>query len=245
MYYIFGVVRSIDHQSQTIPYQDIAAFYEEVSEQDFGEQALAKNLKDMSWVSEKALHHQEVLNDAVNQRTIIPFKFGSVFSSKDKVIQMLRARADQFNELLSQLEGNKEWGLKLYYDEEKLDMTLNQEEDLQSIRREFASSSPGKQFLLKKKEEQIRKELKKTVLNKFRQDFFDLTRKNAVNRVKQLETTNPELDDKQGVNILNLAVLAPNKDFLSNLSSFQAVILEYGLNYHVTGPWPAYNFVSE
>ncbi|MEM9896349.1 MAG: GvpL/GvpF family gas vesicle protein, partial [Bacteroidota bacterium] len=112
--YIYGIVKK-GMPAKVVSAGNLAAAYEEVSEEDFGQHAIEQNLRNMDWVNEKVLNHQNKLNALSKQQTVIPLKFGSIFHSKDGVKKMLQERKNEFEALLKHFDQKKEWGLKLFY----------------------------------------------------------------------------------------------------------------------------------
>jgi hypothetical protein len=65
------------------------------------------------------LAHQDVLQRAFGKGTVIPFRFGTVFSDEDSVIsELLEPRHDDLARLLDRLDGLVELSVRAYYVEE-------------------------------------------------------------------------------------------------------------------------------
>ncbi|MEM8895545.1 MAG: GvpL/GvpF family gas vesicle protein [Bacteroidota bacterium] len=247
--YVYGIVPSNQSlkELKTIHLGSLAALVEEVSDQEFGEEALAENIKNMEWVSEKAVHHQEVLATAGSESTLVPLKFGRVFSSEESIQSMLKEKERYFTDLLHRLDGKQEWGLKLFFNPATLQSWLEKNNhEIKEADEQISGLSSGAAFLLKKKREQLIKEKVKKEVNTYRKSVFTLCKEQSEELVQ-----NKELDSKLSgnpdTNLLNLALLIQPNQFTAlekELSTMLDDNQSQGLYHELTGPWPPYNFVN-
>lgn len=240
LYYVFGVTKNAIGNTYEIAGSGLVALTEKVSEKDFGPSYLENNLKDMNWVNEKVVHHQNTLAAAIEHSSLIPFKFGSLFSSEEQVKSMLADRKDQFAQLLSQLENKQEYGVKLHYNDLALEKLLTESHPkLSELKEQMLSVTAGKKFMLKKKFGDLLKEEKKKEINRIRQEVY--SKLNDSLRLKQLDVSPSESVIK---NVLNLALLTDAMSFQEKVVPLTDMVKGPAFSIEVSGPWPAYNFVE-
>lgn len=87
-----------------------------VSRQDFVGPEAEDRLRDLAWAGPRALHHQAVIRDLMDQGPVIPVRFATLFSSSE----VLRARIDGHREVLraflARTRDRAEWSVKALYD---------------------------------------------------------------------------------------------------------------------------------
>lgn len=230
-----------------IYHHGIYAVAGKVSEDEFSEENLKRNLANLEWIKTKASIHEKIIEGIMKNSCVIPFKFATLFNTEDNLKTMLEEHIRKFKDSLEYLEGKEEWGVKIYCDVERLkDSLIRNDEEILKIDKEIESSSPGKAFLLKKKREELLITLINKKLNEYGQTSFDelreLSLKARINKLLPKEVTERK-DDM----ILNSAFLVEkNKvsDFMHILYALRAQYEDRGLFFDCTGPWPPYNFCS-
>lgn len=246
LFYIFGI-RKNEITADLISYGDLTVVHEMVSESEFGQEAIAENLKNMEWVNRKVIHHQTRLSEIAKDETIIPLKFGTIFKSEESIQKMLAGRAEEFTNLLKQFKGKQEWGVKLFYAESVLSQWVEKhEEELQEIDKQIQSVNPGGAFLLKKKKEEALKKHIKDQLNLDRKRVFEYLSQLGAQTVVNKEIEQ-KLTGRKEKNLLNLALLI-DPDQLQKVKKFLDLELkkmkDKGVFPELSGPWPPYSFVT-
>lgn len=250
LYYVFGVLseNTVVKSAETITHAGLKAIFERVPEDEFGEQYLSNNLKNMEWVSEKVVHHQSVLDQLQGAEPLIPFKFGSIFKTEEGLKEMLLDRKEDFAALIEKLRGKQEWGVKLFYDSAKLtEWAEKGSDEIILFNKQIDEGSAGKAFLLKKKKQEALNKLCKQQINDYRKRVFGFIsdRDVEVYQNKELESG---LTGRPDTNILNLAILSEasnTQKLMSFIDELQPALIDRGMKLELTGPWPPYNFVSE
>ncbi|MFH1798253.1 MAG: GvpL/GvpF family gas vesicle protein [Candidatus Omnitrophota bacterium] len=228
-----------------IYFQGICAVISEVSSNEFDEENFKKGLDDMNWLEEKVRRHENVIERIVQETTVLPFKFGTIFNTEENVLQLLKARGTEFRRTIEELNGKEEWGLKIYCDPKRISDTLPVEnEDIKKIDDEIASSGKGRAFFLRKKREDIVKNVLDKKISEFTQDSFNRLEKLSQN-AKLNKLLPAEITQKQEKMILNAAFLINKKrikEFDNTIAYLKSRYVPKGLEFDWTGPWPAYNF---
>lgn len=223
------------------------AVVSKVSEDEFSEENLKKNLANLEWIKEKANMHEKIIEGIMKDTCVIPFKFGTIFNTEDNLKACLQEHGEEFKENLKNLEGKEEWGLKVYCDMKKLKEAIGKEDaETLKIEEEIKSSSSGKAYLLKKKKEELIKDALNKRINEYGQKSFetlkDLSIEARINKLLPKEVT--EREDEM---ILNAAFLVDkNKvsEFIQATGVLKGKYTDKGFSFDCTGPWPPYNFTT-
>ena len=118
---VFEDVEGVDPSEPTalLAHAGLAAVAGRVSFEEFGEEALAANLRSVDWLEAKVRAHDEVLAAAIGRTTVVPFRFGAIYESEAHVLEMLADRSDLAG-ALKRLAGAVELGVNAYLDRERL-----------------------------------------------------------------------------------------------------------------------------
>ncbi len=231
----------------TVCHRNLCAVTGTVDKDEFGEVELKRNITDMIWLKVKAGLHEEIIENVMAHADVIPFKFGTLFNTESSLITMLEQHEREFEAILTKLAHKQEWGLKIYYNREKLKANLeNENPEILTIENEVNSSSAGRSFFLRKKIEQITEKSLNKKINECGRECFELLEKisfdASVNRLLPKEVT--EREDEM---ILNSAFLVDKdaaENFHNKINTLKMCYESMGFYLDCTGPWPPYNFCS-
>jgi len=237
-------VREWFEKPKVIRHEGLYAVVGRVPRGDFDEENLKKNLGDMDWVKERVISHEQVLEAAMADSCVVPFKFATLFNSEGNLKRMLARNAPLLKEALRKLEGHEEWGVKIYCGLDALRATLAQDKEILDKEKEIGSSSPGKAFILRKKQEERLNQMLNAKINECGHASFDRLRELCagarINRLLPEEVT-----EKKEEMILNAAFLISRnavQAFMEAVDALKARHGDNGLSFDCTGPWPPYNF---
>src|SRR5207247_9477274 len=88
----------------TINYKDIAAVVSDTP------------LEVYDPTRENVLAHEKVNEAVMRQRTVIPMSFGTVFKTRDDIVELLRGAYDAFRDVLNKMEDKHDIGLMIIWD---------------------------------------------------------------------------------------------------------------------------------
>ena len=221
------------------------ALISSVSPDDFSEDNLKKHLADISWIEKNIRLHEKVIEEIMKVQAVLPFKFGTVFESEANVEKLLKTNNDEFKAVLDLLYGKEEWGLKIYCNSGYFKDALSADsERIVGIDKEIAAAGRGKAFFLKKKKDEIIKDIINEKISEYTKDCFTRLRVTAVD-IRINNILPKEVTEKQDDMVLNAAFLINNKRIkeLENVLAYlKAKYADNGLIFDCTGPWPPYNF---
>src|SRR5581483_11796128 len=78
---------------------------------------------------ENALSHEHVIETVMKTHTIIPMSFGTVFRTDDDIREVLRSIYVSLKDVLKQMEGKLEFGLKVTWDRDRIIEELKKEDE--------------------------------------------------------------------------------------------------------------------
>jgi gas vesicle protein GvpL/GvpF len=238
---LFADVRGVDASEATtlITHGGLAAVAGRVRLDEFGEEALAANLRSAEWLEANVRAHDEVLAAAVGRATVVPFRFGAVYESEDHVRTMLAERRD-VTEALNRLAGAIELGVNAYLDEERFRARFAAERGVAS---EEAES--GRAYMQRR---QLERELDSAV-GSFAAEIAQQAHERLAASAQdaRVNPVRPAVSGGRGEMVLNGAYLVST----GHEDTFRAAVTELGSRYaddgvafELTGPWPPYNFAE-
>jgi len=188
---------------------------------------------------ENALAHEHVIETVMKAHTIIPMSFGTVFRTDDDIREVLRSIYPSVKDVLKQMAGKVEFGLKVTWDRDHIVEELQREDDEihrfhQEITRKHLQSTYFARMQLGR---MIDKALEARSAEYVREIYESLRAICVASR------DNKPIGDKM---IMNAAFLLERDREAEFDAAVNRVAKKFGdrLNFKYTGPWPPYNFVN-
>jgi hypothetical protein len=217
---------------------ELSAIASNVPLAEFGDEALDANIHDEAWLEEKVRAHEAVLETALQQAPLVPFRFGTIFRSDEQVRKMLQEN-HYLAGTLDRLRGTVELGVKAFLD-------LAQFERSHGGDTEEEPSEGGRAYLMRKQRDRQLADAKDSFTAAAAQKSHEqLSGAAEDGRANPLHP--PEISGLMGEMILNgayLVRLEGEEAFREALAALEARYGQDGVRYELTGPWPAYNFVD-
>jgi hypothetical protein len=188
---------------------------------------------------ENALAHEHVIETVMKSYTIIPMSFGTVFRTDDDIREVLKSIYSSLKDVLNQMAGKLEFGLKVNWDRDQIIEELKQEDEeirrfhLEIIRKHLQST-----YLVRM---QLGRMIDKAMAERSAQYVREIYE--ALRGVCVASRDNQPIGDKM---IMNAAFLVERKREAEFDGVVNKVAKKYGkrLKFKYTGPWPPYNFVN-
>jgi hypothetical protein len=257
--YVYGVTKAekqnpleissitgIDQQSITLKkVKDIAALITPVNAYSFSQSQIDLQLKDAEWLKEKAFHHHQLIATLDENFTIVPMPFCTIFQNEESLENVLTKQHDTLLEKLLAMQGKKEWNVKLFCLSEKaLSYVFDHNPAVMELREKLPSMPKGKQFLMKKKLEQlISSEFELEQSRWWGEVMEQLTP--IVTDASVRQNWGKDVTERKDEMITNCDFLVDqNKidQFLNKIEEIEQRFKALGCTFHVTGPWPPYHF---
>jgi hypothetical protein len=186
---------------------------------------------------ENVLAHERVNETVMRNHTVIPMSFGTVFKTREDIIELLRSAYDAFHDVLVKMQDKLEFGLKVLWDRDVIIREIEREdEDVRRLKTEIESQK-GSTYFARMQYGRLIDAALQGRSERFVADIFEQLREVAV-----ASRANKPIGDKM---ILNAAFLVAR----DSEAAFDARVKQIGAQYEnltfkYTGPWPPYNFVN-
>jgi Gas vesicle synthesis protein GvpL/GvpF len=186
---------------------------------------------------ENVLAHERVNETVMRKHTVIPMSFGTVFKTREDIVELLRSAYDAFHDVLDKMQDKLEFGLKVLWDREVMVKEIeNQDEDVRRLKQEI-SAQKGSTYFARMQYGRLVDAALQAHSEKYVAEIFESLRDVAV-----ASRANKPIGDKM---IMNAAFLVSR----DKEQAFDQRVKEIGarfdkLTFKYTGPWPPYNFVN-
>ena len=186
---------------------------------------------------ENVLAHQRVNETVMQQHTVIPMSFGTVFKTDEDIIELLRSAYDAFTDVLNKMQDKFEFGLKVLWDRDQIIREIEAEdEDIRRLKGEI-SSQTGSTYFARMQYGRLIDAALQARSERYVSEIFE-----ALRDVSVASRSNKPIGDRM---IMNAAFLVARR----LEQAFDARVKDIGqrydkLTFKYTGPWPPYNFVN-
>jgi hypothetical protein len=223
----FGAVGIGDNGSEihTVHYRDLAAVVSDVP------------LGILDSTRENVLAHERVNEIVMRDHTVIPMSFGTIFKTKDDIVQLLRSAYDAFGDVLSKMRDKMEFGLKVLWDRDSIVKDIEDEDEgIHRLKNEIALQKGSTYFARMQYGRAIDAALQSRS-ERYGSEILDRLRDVAV-----ASRINKPIGDKM---IMNAAFLVSRDQEGAFDTRVKSIAAEHDkLTFKYTGPWPPYNFVN-
>lgn len=243
--YVYAILRA-DHampqddvlsKIRPVGFEDLQAATADVSSDEFKKGAERGN--DLTWIEQKARHHDAVLKALMTGGPIIPLRLGTVLRDEEAVRQVLARHAEPLRANLAALAGKKEWGVKVLMDAEAARALETREQPAATA----AAGPAGRAYFARKQREETSRGDVGRLAQSFAKECHEQLSAAAAGAVTlplgKREAGQPQVVSKAAYLVSNDEAIRFHRvvDHLSNRYE------SHGLSLQVTGPWPPYNFV--
>jgi hypothetical protein len=186
---------------------------------------------------DNVLAHQRVNETVMQQHTVIPMSFGTVFKTDDDIMELLRSAYDAFTDVLNKMQDKFEFGLKVLWDRDQIIREIEEEdEDIRRLKGEI-SSQKGSTYFARMQYGRLIDAALQARSERYVAEIFQ-----ALRDVSVASRSNKPIGDRM---IMNAAFLVGRE----TEHAFDARVKDIGqrydkLTFKYTGPWPPYNFVN-
>jgi Gas vesicle synthesis protein GvpL/GvpF len=209
----------------TVLYEDIAAVVSDAP------------MEVLDATRENVLAHERVNEAVMRYQTVIPMSFGTVFKTRDDIIELLRGAHGAFQDVLTKMENKVEFGLKVLWDRDAMIRNIeHDDEDIRRLKTEIAAQKGSTYFARVQYGRLVDGALQQRS-EQYVTEIFE-----ALRDVCVASRANKPIGDKM---IMNAAFLVDR----DREAAFDARVKTLGAKYETltfryTGPWPPYNFVN-
>ena len=188
---------------------------------------------------ENALAHEHVIETVMKTQTIIPMSFGTVFRTDDDIREVLRSIYPSVKDVLKQMAGKVEFGLKVTWHRDRIIEELQREhEEIHRFHQEITRKHLQSTYFARM---QLGRMIDKALEERSAEYVRDIYE--SLRTICVASRDNKPIGDKM---ILNAAFLLEREREAEFDAAVNKVAKKFGerLNFKYTGPWPPYNFVN-
>ena len=186
---------------------------------------------------ENVLAHERVNETVMREHTVIPMSFGTIFKTREDIVELLRSAAEAFGDVLNKMQNKLEFGLKVLWDRDQAIREVEAEdEDIGRLKKEI-SGQKGPTYFARMQYGRLVDAALQTRSERYVAHILDQLRDVSV-----ASRINKPIGDKM---IMNAAFLISREKETAFDARVKSIAGRFDkLTFKYTGPWPPYNFVN-
>ena len=186
---------------------------------------------------ENVLAHERVNETVMHEHTVIPMSFGTIFKTREDIVELLRSAAEAFGDVLNKMQNKLEFGLKVLWDRDQAIREVEHEdEDISRLKKEI-SSQKGPTYFARMQYGRLIDSALQARSERYVADILEQLRDVSV-----ASRINKPIGDKM---IMNAAFLIARDQESAFDGKVKLIATRFDkLTFKYTGPWPPYNFVN-
>jgi len=186
---------------------------------------------------ENVLAHERVNETVMREHTVIPMSFGTIFKTREDIVELLRSAAEAFGDVLDKMRNKLEFGLKVLWDRDQAIREVEAEdEDISRLKKEI-SGQKGPTYFARMQYGRLIDAALQARSERYVAEILDQLREVSV-----ASRVNKPIGDKM---IMNAAFLISRDQETAFDTKVKTIAGRFDrLTFKYTGPWPPYNFVN-
>ncbi len=186
---------------------------------------------------ENVLAHERVNETVMREHTVIPMSFGTIFKTREDIVELLRSAAEAFGDVLNKMQNKLEFGLKVLWDRDQAVREVeNEDEDISRLKKEI-SGQKGPTYFARMQYGRLIDSALQSRSERYVSDILEQLREVSV-----ASRINKPIGDKM---IMNAAFLISRDQETAFDAKVKSIAGRFDkLTFKYTGPWPPYNFVN-
>ncbi len=186
---------------------------------------------------ENVLAHERVNETVMREHTVIPMSFGTIFKTREDIVELLRSAAEAFGDVLNKMQNKLEFGLKVLWDRDQAIREVESEdEDIGRLKKEI-SGQKGPTYFARMQYGRLVDAALQSRSERYVAHILDQLRDVSV-----ASRINKPIGDKM---IMNAAFLISREKESAFDARVKSIASRFDkLTFKYTGPWPPYNFVN-
>lgn len=101
-----------DHRVEAAACGEFTCWVSAVDPASFS-QEINRNMENLDWLALHSVRHQQVVAEIAASATIIPARFGTVFSTRQALMKNIQGRSSALKKVFARIANADEWGVKL------------------------------------------------------------------------------------------------------------------------------------
>ena len=226
------------------------AIVADVPARDYDEAALARGLQNLDWVGRRAMAHEAVVEHFLSARAVLPMQLFTLFTSEARALEHVRRDRARIERILTRVERQLEWGLRLTFDEKAARESVEQAHrrgaatESGSGRSSDRPGTSGADYLTRKRDLLDVTRVQLTAAKTAADRLYRAMSREATDARRRTATEQAAPGSRL---LLDAAFLVPARKagaFRSALRRNARKLEATGIVVSLTGPWPPYNFLD-
>ena len=221
---------------------DLNAVVSRVRLQEFGAEALERNLEELAWLERIARAHDAVLARVLVSDAVVPLRLCTIFADEVGVRDALRREREPLLAALRRVRGHTEWSVKILADPGTLEAACRERS---SALAGTDTRAAGRAYFARKKIERVAQDDAHAMIERAAEETHACLRDQAA-AAAILPPQDRRLSGRSGEMVLNGAYLVERSSaarFAAVTKELDARHREIGLTLELSGPFAPYNFV--
>jgi len=186
---------------------------------------------------ENVLAHERVNETVMREHTVIPMSFGTIFKTRDDIVELLRSAAEAFGDVLTKMQNKLEFGLKVLWDRDQAVREVELDDDDISRLKKEISGQKGPTYFARMQYGRLIDSALQARSERYVAEVLEQLREVSV-----ASRINKPIGDKM---IMNAAFLISRDQEAAFDTKVKSIAARFDkLTFKYTGPWPPYNFVN-
>jgi Gas vesicle synthesis protein GvpL/GvpF len=101
------------HPVKSMACGEFVCWVSAVDSKGFSEE-IERNMENLEWLALHGVRHQQVVGEIAAKETIIPARFGTIFSGASALLKNVQGRKSALEKVLSRISDADEWGIKVF-----------------------------------------------------------------------------------------------------------------------------------
>ncbi|HEU5208548.1 MAG TPA: GvpL/GvpF family gas vesicle protein [Longimicrobiales bacterium] len=188
---------------------------------------------------ENVLAHELVNETVMREHTVIPMSFGTIFRTRDDIIELLKSTYRAFDDVLEKMNDKIEFGLKVLWDRDKVISRLEEsDEEIRRLKDEITGNAQSSTYFARMQLGRLIEGALENSANGYVVDIHESLKPVAV-----ASRSNKPIGDRMIMNAAYLVERSREQEFDEAVKALSSKY-EDQLSFKYTGPWPPYNFVN-
>jgi hypothetical protein len=182
----------------------------------------------------------ELVNETVMREfTVIPMSFGTIFRTKQDIVELLKSTSRAFDDVLDKMKDKIEFGLKVLWDRDKVIGKLEQgDEEIRRLKQEITGNAQSSTYFARMQLGRLVEGALEGTANEYVMDIHESLKPVAV-----ASRSNKPIGDRMIMNAAYLVNRSREQEFDEAVKALSRKYEDL-LSFKYTGPWPPYNFVN-
>ncbi len=249
-------LKGIDQKNElfVFSHKGIEAIVSVVSSEEFDSEEIKKKVhENLGWIKEKIMIHENVIEEVMKKNgrviSVIPMKFGTIFTEEERLAETLDKCYEQFNATFNKLEDKEEWSVKIYFNNQRQleEIISTENEKVKEIKRKIAGMPEGIAYFYESElNEAISYEVGEKI-HEIKKNIFEEIKLNSEDAI-ECKILAKEITCRPELMILNASYLIKTEmvdEFIRSAERKNEELNAQGFSLEFSGPWPPYYFSEQ